>query len=552
MQKQIKVVAILFLGIVFFSACNNVPDHTKYIPKDAILVAGVNFKGLSKKIAWNVITGSKLFKEMQKRLPEKNANDALSGIEKSGIDFISTVYAFVNTDKRMRGGNRVTVLVPLSNSGDWETYLKKVYPNVKITSHGDRKEAKVNDFMYLGWNKHLMAVTNLMNKNSDYDAPDNADASKSDADITMEMDNIFNIKEENSIISNINFKALQSNGHDVTFWLNYDQLLTQYNNDLNNKMPVSLAKVNLLWKDAAIACGFDFNTGKITGDMKYYVSKEMYDISRDFGAVNVDKEMLERLPNQNMDLLMAMHISPTGIKKSVDKTEATSMIDATLTPLNMNLDYILSAFSGDMAFVMNDISVTSENFKDEMGREMPFKTQKTNISMTYALKFDKKDNFTKLFAFVTNLGMGLKPFGNNGYCFPIDSKDSVYILMNDKYAVASNKFNNANGFLNGNFRATKMPDAASSQIIGHPIAFYLDVQEMAKNIDPNISESEKDKAMIMESKKLLTNIAFTGGAFNDNATTFHLDINFANKEENSIIALMDYGMRLSDAETKNK
>ncbi len=552
MQKQIKVVAILFLGIVFFSACNNVPDHTKYIPKDAILVAGVNFKGLSKKIAWNVITGSKLFKEMQKRLPEKNANDALSGIEKSGIDFISTVYAFVNTDKRMRGGNRVTVLVPLSNSGDWETYLKKVYPNVKITSHGDRKEAKVNDFMYLGWNKHLMAVTNLMNKNSDYDAPDNADASKSDADITMEMDNIFNIKEENSIISNINFKALQSNGHDVTFWLNYDQLLTQYNNDLNNKMPVSLAKVNLLWKDAAIACGFDFNTGKITGDMKYYVSKEMYDISRDFGAVNVDKEMLERLPNQNMDLLMAMHISPTGIKKSVDKTEATSMIDATLTPLNMNLDYILSAFSGDMAFVMNDISVTSENFKDEMGREMPFKTQKTNISMTYALKFDKKDNFTKLFAFVTNLGMGLKPFGNNGYCFPIDSKDSVYILMNDKYAVASNKFNNANGFLNGNFRATKMPDAASSQIIGHPIAFYLDVQEMAKNIDPNISESEKDKAMIMESKKLLTNIAFTGGAFNDNATTFHLDINFANKEENSIIALMDYGMRLSDAEAKNK
>ena len=109
----------------------------------------------------------------------------------------------------------------------------------------------------------------------------------------------------------------------------------------------------------------------------------------------------------------------------------------------------------------------------------------------------------------------IKPFGNNGYCFPIDSKDSVYILMNDKYAVASNKFNNANGFLNGNFRTTKMPETASSQVIGHPIAFYLDVQEMAKNIDPNISESEKDKAMIMESKKLLTNIAFTGGAFND-------------------------------------
>ena len=61
------------------------PEYASYIPKDAIAVAGVNLRSLSKKIAWNMITGSKLFKEMQDRMPQKNAKDAMNGIEKAGI-----------------------------------------------------------------------------------------------------------------------------------------------------------------------------------------------------------------------------------------------------------------------------------------------------------------------------------------------------------------------------------------------------------------------------------------------------------------------------------
>jgi len=53
--------------------------------------------------------------------------------------------------------------------------------------------------------------------------------------------------------------------------------------------------------------------------------------------------------------------------------------------------------------------------------------------------------------------------------------------------------------------------------------------------------------MIAESKKLLNNISVTGGAFRDNSFDYHLDINFMNTDENSIINLMDYGMKMSDA-----
>lgn len=53
--------------------------------------------------------------------------------------------------------------------------------------------------------------------------------------------------------------------------------------------------------------------------------------------------------------------------------------------------------------------------------------------------------------------------------------------------------------------------------------------------------------MIMESKKLLSNISFDGGEFNNNAFTYHMDINFINTDENSLIELMDYGMKINDA-----
>ena len=74
------------------------------------------------------------------------------------------------------------------------------------------------------------------------------------------------------------------------------------------------------------------------------------------------------------------------------------------------------------------------------------------------------------------------------------------------------------------------------------------MQQLLKNIDPGISHSAHDSAMIAESKKLLNNLSFTGGAFKDNAFEYHLDINFMNTDENSIIELMDYGVRMNDAD----
>jgi hypothetical protein len=553
MFSKLRITVCVVLAIALLSACSKMPDHARYIPKDAVAVAGVNVKALSKKIAWNMITGSKLFKEMQKRMPEKSAKDAMNGIEKAGIDAINTFYVYVKTDARFKSGNRITGLVPLSDAAQWETYVKQILPGVKIQQHGDRKEASLGTDMYVGWNKNLLIIINVMEQNSLDEAPsvdaDAAPAAKQgidDAAMSAEMESAFAVSKDNSIIGNKRYIALEEEGHDVLFWLNYEQLMTQYGGDVSEKMG-GLSLSNNLWNGAAFTSGFDFVKGKITGDIKYFMPEQMKEIGVQLGAKNADKDMMERLPSQNMDMLLAMHIAPQGIKATLEKMGLLGLANEGLMLQDMSVDKVLDAFTGDMAFIMNDFSLKSETVIDTfLGQAVPHQNQKPSLTMSYVVKINKKDNFQKMVQLAKD--NGLKSLGN-GFVIPLGEKDSVYIMMNDQFAVASNKYANVTGFLDGTYKAQKMSGPVASTVMGHPWAFYLDIQQMFKNIDNrSVSESAHDSAMIAESKKLLSSISFTGGEFKESALSYHLDVSFMNTDENSIINLMDYGMRMSDAD----
>jgi len=542
MHRISRSIIFLFFATALLSACSRIPDHERYIPKDAVAVVGINLQSLGKKIAWNMITGSKLFKEMQDRIPEKSAKDAMLGLEKAGIDGLNTFYVYVKSDARFKGNNKITGLVPLSDAGQWEAYVKQVFPQVVIKQVGDRKEASLGRDMYVGWNKNLLIIINVM---ADVAGSNNPDL----APVSAEMGNAFSVMNGNSIKENQHFTNLQMEGHDITFWLNYDQLMTQYSVGMAERMGMALSG-NVLWKDAAFTAGFDFKKGKITADMRYYMSADNKDIGTELGAANADKDMMERLPNQNTDMLLAAHLSPKGIKSILEKTNLLGLANVGLSSQGMNVDSILDAFTGDMAMVMNDFSLHLESVTDTfMGQTVVHQNQKPSLSMTYVMKINKKENFQKMLKIARDNGL---PAMGSGFVIPLDDKDSIYIMMNDQYAIASNKYANATGFLKGDFTAGKMPAAISTEVLGHPIAMYMDIQELFKNIDAGINHSAHDSAMISESRKLLKNISLNGGAFKENAFEYHLDINFANPDENSIIELMDYGMRMSDADKIGK
>jgi hypothetical protein len=567
MQSKLRSIFFVPFAAILLGACHSMPNHARYIPKDAVAVVGLNVKSLGKKIAWNVITGSKLFDEMQKRLKDKTARDAVSGIEKAGIDGSNTFYVYVKTDNRFKGGNRITGLVPLEDAAKWEAYVKQTFPKVEIKQQGDRKEASLGSDMYVGWTKDLLIIINVMSTSQRDRMPEivqpeaditdkkgeavtepaqqstQVSSAMDKVDLHAEMDNAFQVSEANSVLKDEHFTKLEKENHDISFLLNYDQLMTQYSADMAERTGVALS--GSLWKNAVFTSGFDFLKGKITGDMRYYMSPEMKEIGKEFARLDADKDMIARLPNQNLDMVLSMHISPKATKDMLEKAGLLGIANVTLANSGLTADNIFDAFTGDMAIVMNDFSLKTETMVDSfLGEAVTHKTQKANIAMSYVMKINKKENFQQLLKMATDNGLQRSA---TGYVIPMTDKDSVHVLVNDQYIVASNRYANAAGFMGGSFKSKKMPPAASAAVNGHPWALFFDVQQMFKELDPGISSSARDSAMIMESKRLLSNISISGGEYKDNSFVAHMEVNFVNTSENSILQLLDYGMRINEA-----
>lgn len=523
---------------VLFAACSKVPDNAKYVPADATAVAGINLRSLSKKIAWNVITGSKLYKEMQQRMTAQGGADAMKGIENAGIDVSNTFYIYTRSDTRFYGGNLVVALVPLADAARWETYVKQVFPKATIQSREGRKEAALGEGMYVAWDKQILIILNgVAATEIDEEAPQNGDVL-----MPAEIARAFSVPAGNTMVNNKRFETLARKGHDLSFWLNYGNLLT----DLAGNMSIDFNGVSLSsasWRDAVLTTGFDFKKGQITGDICYYLPAQVEEATKDFGLVETDKDLLARLPKEELDMLVSMHISPAGVKTLLEKAGLFGPANVGLTTQGLDVDYVLAAFTGDMVIAMHDFSLRALPQRDSfMGQLVEYNKQKATMNMTYAVKINNHENFTRLLQMTAG---GQMLANGNGYVLPLTYDDTVHLQVSKQYAVMSNSRTYASGIIDGTYKGKTMQHTVKDKVQGNPFAIYLDIKQMLGKIDPTISSSARDSAIITESKLLLDNIALYGGNYTEKAYKFNLEINFVNKDENSILELIDYGMRMN-------
>lgn len=541
---------IITVAVLLFASCSKIPDHARYIPKDAILVGGINLKSLGKKIAWEVLTGSKIFKQMQDHVPEKGNPDALSGLDKSGIDVFNTFYVYIKSDKRFAGGNSITALIPLSDDGKWEDFVKKAFPKSEIKSHNGRKETGFGS-MYIGWTKNLLIVINAMGSADQYISMiqnnniGNALSPEEMAELSAEMEKAFSVTQVNSLLENKKFDSLEKSGHDVSLWLNYDAIMDQFGSENIAQMTGGVSPSNILWKEAAMAMGFDFDKGKILGDIQYYLPDKLKSVGIEFGSANADKEMLDRMPAKDMDLLIATHCSPKAVKAMMDTSGLTGMANSTLSGQDLDIDAILDAFTGDFAFNMNNFNLSNhnENFK-------------AALNMNFVLKINKKENFEKLYQMGLTLlegsNTGMKKLSENSFMVPLqdDGKDTIFFMKDNQYAMVSNKLNNINGFFKGDFMKGNDGLASYEKITAHPWTMFFDLQQFTKNIDQSVISNPEDSVRLAESRKLLKSITFNGGEFRNNAINYKIEISFLNEDANSLLSILDYSIKMQDAEKK--
>lgn len=578
MQRNIRSAVIALVCIIFLSACHSLPEHTRYIPGDASMVVGVNIKEIGKSLTWSAIKGSKLLDEMKEKAKDAKGKSMIDGIENSGIDWMNTVYIYTKPDKRFLGDTKTSLVAPLSDAKEWETYLKKIYPEIVIKKVKDRSEVMLEDKIYASWNSEVLMVMNTVTQDVQHeekaalpetttsdtalsaaiaDAANEMPAYKWTEKLTdtaaslAEMEASFNIAKEASIIDNQRFKDIQKENNDISVYMSYDAVMSNLGQDKGMMAGMGAMLMNSsIWKNAAMTTAINFEDGKIVADMKYFPSDSLKSIAKEAGKENIDKDMLARIPAQKLNFAMGYHLAPQILKMMLDRLNLTGMANMALTEAGTNVDEILGAFTGDMTlslneFAVNKVTITPDNSMSALPGEpqvQPYEDYKPQMSVLFAIKVKDKAKLDKLLAMVQKQ-TGVAPAANGTYQFPLSGQDSVNILINDKYIIVANKMAAAVAYQGNNSGSAS--DVISKEIAGHPVGMYFDISSVLSTVDPGMIGGKKDAAMMNDVKSLLSGLKMNGGEFKGDANVYHAELVFTNKTENSLIQLLNFAQRMA-------
>ena len=544
MIKISKIMFGLLMTIIIFS-CNKIPNHAKYIPKNALGVFAVDMDKLTKKLIWNVLTGSEIFDEMQKDVKNEESKKAMKDFSNIGIDPTSTMYIFYTGN--MQDENHPCLVAAMKDAGKFESFISKNYPALKIEDNKNYKSCVVEDKFLLSWNKEA-AIATMINNRFSYEIIDSNTAVQTSKPEVGEKDKnylkeIFSLSSDNAITSISNFKKLQKEGHDFSFWVNYEELYKQ-NKDLSSSEVKAFIKEDY-FRDAALACGFDFEKGAIDMTMDYFFSKELAAIYKKYSNENVDESLIKSIPSKDIDILVAYNLKPKMIEDFLKEFKLDGLANLGLVAMGTSMESIISSFKGDMVMALTDMKAKP---KDSTQNQLMYSSDFPDYDLTFAMSIDDLSNFQKL------LDKGIKQslVVKNGNMYTMANGGEGAMMFDKTKLVYSNKTNSAQLFMEGKGNAKEgVPAEAWKNIVGNPISMYADMKKLLELI-PIEPSNEDEKKLLAEVKSMFTFAQIYGGKMKGNANHLEGNLFFTDKNENAMIQLINIGIKVKKMEDAKK
>lgn len=542
--------AVLSLSLVIMISCSKIPDHAKYIPKNAIGVFSVDMNQLSKKLIWNLLTGSELFDEMQKDIKNEESKKAMKDFSNIGLDPSTTIYFFYTGN--MKNENHPCAVAGMKDASKFESFITRNYPELKIEDNKKYKSCFIEKSFLVAWNKEVALAVPVKDYSSmgiDTAGMDPAAVSIDLAKIESEQNFIkqcFEISKENAITNLSNFKSLQKDGHDFSLWINYEELYLQ-NKDLSSGELQAFIKPEY-FKDAALATGFDFEKGVVDMEVDYYFSKELAAIYKKHTTDNIDADLIKDLPSKDICFIAAYNLKPQMIQDFLAHFKLDGLANLGLMAMGTSMESIVSTFKGDMVFAISDMKMKPPPADTTLPDYM-YSNKTPDMNFTFAMNISDAANLEKL------LGKGVKEnyLVKNGNVYRLKGDDDAGTLMYDKSRmVYSNKEDMAKQFIDKKGNAKEgIPADAWKNIVNNPIAVYADIKKMMQAVPLESKEPEEMKLM-EELRNMFTYAQVYGGKMKNNANHMEGNLYFTNKEENSMIQLLNLAMKAKKVSDKTK
>lgn len=551
MNFRLRLLSALLLVAVLLSGCHSTPDHARYIPKNALMVAEINTKELSKKIAWSMITNNSLWEKLRGKKNKADSirqSEFIKNMQEAGVDELNTFYAYLNDNGGSTEEACFIALVPLKDAMKWESFVKKSFPAAAIKDNDKRKEARLDESIYVGWTNNLMILVSLQSTREFLPAEEaTTEPVDNEAKMAAYLESAFTVSHDNSLLSDKRFAAFEKHKHDLGFWVNIDKVMSSYAAKNLGAMTGGLSVSNNVWRNSAFSAATNFEKGRVITDIMMYSADDFKEINKAYSNKNVDDELVKRVPKDSLDYLFGYHMSPEGTLKTIEKMGMLGVANGFLKEQNLSVEEILSALTGDMVFAMNNYHQTKETLLfDSSDASSAFNSYKTDMDFLFALKVNKQSSFDKLVQLAVGMQL-IQPAGAGVYHLSGNGNEQSAIVVGNGYAAFSNKAAVAQGFTQGKYSG-QSSIKVKEYVMKHPFGMFFDYSSWARRSAGMLSATPADSLVYAASLQTFDNIVFNGGKMEGDGIKYQMSINLKSKDESSILQLLNFGKTLQEAQ----
>jgi hypothetical protein len=523
MKKYLQFLILGSITALVLSSCHKgLPKQTKYIPKDASFVLGIDPKSLAGKLSGSNIAMDSLFKTFGDtgfgaHLGIKNRED----IKNSGIDWQGEFFVFINSYGSVMNGRTTSmgVVAAMKSTSDFEAFLKKDHPSIDIKKTDTYSYAVLQDGFVAGWNSDVIVLSNVFKTNHTDDntspQPGRPIASQ------KQLDALFTQKEDASVASIDKFRDLVTQSADMLFWSNSSNTIAS--------IPfLGMTKAADLLTDSYGAGTINFENGKVKMVTKAYPGKDLSDILSKYAGPTVDMSMVNRYPAP-VNGYALFSFNPQIIGAVIKFIGVDGMANQFLQQAGFSLDDILNVFKGDFGIVFSDLGSAKKPNEFSPGDSVKTYGGKIILNATIA---DKK-SYDKIASVLAAKGMMAQQNGQyvfpqmNGYTMNIDDKN--LIIASDPELLREYK--------EGASGKAGVPNDIAGRSKGSAVAFYIDIASLLKTVP---AESPEATTMLNEAQQTFKNIIATSGNFNGKTVDGVFELNTVNDNENSLVLIIKY------------
>lgn len=551
MNFRLRLLSALLVVAVLLSGCHSTPDHARYIPKNALMVAEINTKELSKKIAWSMITNNSLWEKLRGKKNKADSirqSEFIKNMQEAGVDELNTFYAYLNDNGGSTEEACFIALVPLKDAMKWESFVKKSFPAAKIKDNKKRKEARLDESIYAGWTNNLMILVSLQSTREFLPAEEaNPEVIDNEAKMAAYLESAFTVSNDNSLLTDKRFATFEKHKHDLGFWVNMDKVMSSYAAKNLGAMTGGISLSNNMWRNSAFSAATNFEKGRVITDIMMYSADDFKEINKAYSNKNVDDDLVKRVPKDSLDYLFGYHLSPEGTLKTIEKMGMLGVANGFLKEQNLSVEEILSALTGDMVFSMNNYHQTKETLLfDSSDASSAFNSYKTDMDFLFALKINKQNSFDKLLKLAVGMQL-IQPAGPGVYHLSGSGNEQSAIVVGNGYAAFSNKATVAQGFTDGKY-SRQSSIKVKEYVMKHPFGMFFDYSNWARRSAGMLSATKADSLVYMASLQTFDNIVFNGGKMEGDGIKYQMSINLISKNESSILQLLNFGKVLQEAQ----